>query len=337
MLIAQLDKAFVRARPTKIWPRLVAYGLFEGRPLTTRGRWINPLVFTGYKIWSLLPLKTRDTSPVFILGVGRSGTTILGKILALHRDVGYLNEPKALWHAALGNDDLIGSYSSSVGRYRLTGADAVPLRKQRLERFYSAFLLLSKCRRVVDKYPELLFRTKFLTETFPKSKKIILIRNGLDICQSIQKWSQRHGQMVGHHTDDWWGRNRQKWNVLVNELAAHDPVLRSALPEIKTFTSHVDMAAVEWILAMREALKLRARSPDEYLFVPYEELISNPSCCLSNILDFCDLNHDSVVIDYAKTVLSPQARHGTTQPHSAIAHAFNQTMADLGYAHVEQA
>ncbi|MGR3343711.1 MAG: sulfotransferase [Paracoccaceae bacterium] len=145
--------------------------LFEGRPLTTRGRWINPLVFAGYRLWSALPLRGRELRPIFILGVGRSGTTVLGTILALHQDVGYLNEPKALWHAALGNDDLIGSYSDQPGRYRMTRADAGAQPVRRLHRNYRAFLWLSRSRRVVDKYPELLFRNAMIDAAFPGAKK----------------------------------------------------------------------------------------------------------------------------------------------------------------------
>lgn len=139
-MVAQIDANFIRARPWKIWSRLLAYALFEGRPLTTRGRWINPLVFAGYRLWAVLPLKRRDLRPIFVMGVGRSGTTVLGTILALHRDVGYLNEPKALWHAALGDDDLIGSYSAVPGRYKMSGVDGHNGRSVRLRRFYRAFL-----------------------------------------------------------------------------------------------------------------------------------------------------------------------------------------------------
>src|SRR5690606_40375856 len=49
----------------------------EGRPLTTRGRWINPLVFGLYRMAQRLPLGRPVREPAFILGMGRSGTTIL--------------------------------------------------------------------------------------------------------------------------------------------------------------------------------------------------------------------------------------------------------------------
>ena len=36
--------------------------------------------------------------PVFIIGCGRSGTTILGKTLSNHPKIKYLNERRDLWH-----------------------------------------------------------------------------------------------------------------------------------------------------------------------------------------------------------------------------------------------
>ena len=222
-MVAQIDATFAKARPWKVWPRLLAYVLFEGRPLTTRGRWINPLVFAGYRLWSAWPLRDREVRSIFILGVGRSGTTVLGTILALHRDVGYLNEPKALWHAALGDDDLIGSYSDRPGRYRMTRSDAGARPVRRLHHYYRAFLWLSGSRRVVDKYPELLFRTDLIDAAFPGARKILLLRNGADTCQSIAAWSAR----LGSDRCDWWGHNRRKWHLLVEQLGAVDVHLSS--------------------------------------------------------------------------------------------------------------
>ena len=46
--------------------------------------------FSGF--YSRLPLKGGQ-NPVFIIGCGRSGTTILGRTLAEHPRVKYLNEP----------------------------------------------------------------------------------------------------------------------------------------------------------------------------------------------------------------------------------------------------
>ncbi len=177
-MIAQLDPLYIQMRPWKLWSRLVSYCLFEGRPLTTRGRWVNPLVFSLFAIEKRLPQIKRVEKPVFILGTGRSGTTILGMVLSMHREVGFLNEPKALWHAIHPGEDLIGSYALGAANYRLAADEATPKRILYAHRLFGAYLATSLARRVVDKYPELIFRVPFVKAIFPDAKFLFLVRNG---------------------------------------------------------------------------------------------------------------------------------------------------------------
>ena len=214
-MVAQVDNLYVRLRLWKLWSRLVSYALFEGRPLTTKGGWINPLVFAHFAIEKRLPQLRRVKRPVFILGTGRSGTTVLGIVLSMHREAGFLNEPKALWHAIHPKEDLIGSYSRGVAHYRLGEADANPDMKRSANRLFGAYLAATLSRRVVDKYPELIFRVPFVRALFPDAKFLFLVRNGWDTCHSIEGWSNRLGEQVADETHDWWGVDRRKWNMLV--------------------------------------------------------------------------------------------------------------------------
>lgn len=326
-MIAQIDAEFAKARPWKIWPRLLGYVLFEGRPLTTRGRWINPLVFAGFHLWASLPFRSPPEQPIFILGVGRSGTTILGKILALHHDVGYLNEPKALWHSALGNDDLIGSYTNRQGQYRLSACDIRKRGLRHLRRGYRAFLQLAGCSRVVDKYPELLFRNDLLDGAFPDAHKIVLVRNGADICRSIERWSQSHGNSIA----DWWGLNDRKWTTLLNELVLPDAHFSDILPVLRNLTRHIDRAAIEWIISMREALRLKKAGACNLHFIRYEEMLADPETVLGRLFDTCNLPQDTVALKYACDVLQPRAAGPAVKLHPDIQPLFDATMRQLGY------
>lgn len=326
-MVAQIDRKFIQARPWKAWSRLIAYLLFEGRPLTTRGRWINPLVFGLYRLWALLPFRP-PVQPVFILGMGRSGTTVLGKILGMHRNVGYLNEPKALWQAALGDDDLLGSYSARQGRYCMDCKDATQEKTCRLNRYYGAFLRLSCSRRVVDKYPELLFRNGLLDQVFPSAKKILLVRNGADVCRSIKEWSADHRDK----NTDWWGLNDRKWHLLVQELVTPDPWFASALCTIKTLTGQQDRAAIEWIVTMRATRRVQASAPQGLLVVHYEDLVAHPSAVMAKICDYCELPQDEVVLSYACEILHSRPSHPHPRLHPDIQTLFDETMQDFGYA-----
>ena len=310
---------------------MLAYLLFEGRPLTTRGRWLNPLVLAGHGLWLRLPFGGADLRPIFILGIGRSGSTVLGTILALHRDVGYLNEPKALWHAALGDDDLIGSYSSKPGRYRMDADDADPVKLHRLRQSYRAFLRLSLSRRVVDKYPELIFRTGLLDTAFPAARMIVLLRNGADTIQSIANWSATHATAGATRIANWWGQERRKWHLLVTQLVAPDPYFAGKLAQIRRLRGEIDMAAVEWIVTMREALRLQQEAPGGLLLIRYEDLTAAPEKTLTQIGAFCGLAPDTTMLAYGAAVLRPGRCYRPPVLDPTIAPLFNGTMHALGY------
>lgn len=330
-MIAQLDALYIRIRPWKLWSRLVSYGLFEGRPLTTKGRWINSLVFAHFAIEKQLPQLSRVQKPVFILGTGRSGTTILGILLSMHREVGFLNEPKALWHSAFAEEDLIGSYSSGSANYRLGRKDATQRVKRDMLRLFGAYLVITGARRVVDKYPELIFRTEFVQEIFPDAKFVFLVRNGWDTCRSIENWSKRLGVATSGETQDWWGVNNRKWKLLLDQIVSKDDAFESIFKEIKEISNHQDMAVVEWIATMREGLRLVRKNKGNMLLLKYEDLVANPEIKMNDLLSFCELPNDSVCIEYAVKTLAPVAKVKEFAVHPCLKSLFKQTMSELGY------
>lgn len=332
MKFAQLDDhRYLRTRPWKLWSRLLSYGLFEGRPLTTKGRWINPLVFVLFSLAIRLPALRKVREPVFILGTGRSGTTVLGIVLSMHREVGFLNEPKALWHAVHPGEDLIGSYTRDVARYRMGAEDATDLRREWIHRIYGAYLAATLSDRVVDKYPELIFRVSFVRALFPDAKFLFLVRNGWDTCHSIEGWSRRLGTKVSGEVHDWWGANNRKWELLVSQVAAEDPAFRNVIDEVKNLSRHTDRAALEWILTMKEGLKLVKELPDCVLMVKYEDMVLHPEGVMKKIIEFCHLSYDRNFFDYACKTLSPAKERQPFEMHPVLFSEFNKTMQDLGY------
>lgn len=327
-----MDADYLRTRPWKAWSRLLSYALFEGRPLTTRGRWFNPVVFANLAVAGRLPPLRKVETPVFILGTGRSGTTVLGIVLSMHRRVGYLNEPKALWHRICAEEDLVGNYSAGPARYRLSAQDATELSVTRARRLYSAYLLATMSSRVVDKYPELVFRVPFVRALFPDARFLFLVRNGWDTVTSIERWSDRHGVVDGSQVHDWWGVDRRKWRLLVDQVVPGHADLASSLEQIRRLDSQTDMAAVEWIVSMREGLAAINEFPDSILRVDYETLCGSPGSTLESIFDFARLPGDATALRYAETVLRTNRRRERVALHPAIEGPFHETLASLGYA-----
>ncbi|MGB5634264.1 MAG: sulfotransferase [Waterburya sp.] len=331
-MVAQLDNLYIKTRPTKALSRLIGYALFEGRPLTTKGQWINPLIFKFLAIAQSFPQLKKVEKPIFVIGTGRSGTTILGVVLSIHGQVGFLNEPKALWHTIYPEEDLIGSYSQGKARYRLGAEDVTDSVRDTAHRLFGAYLSAVASSRLVDKYPELIFRVPFVRQIFPDAKFIFLVRNGWDTCQSIDGWSKRLGTNVKDDTHDWWGLNNRKWHLLVEQIAAKNLALQNTIETIRGYSNHTEMATVEWILTMQEGLKLVEQFPESVYLLKYEELIAQPKNSLEQLLDFCELPQDAKMFDYASQTLISRHNNQVVSLPSEIASLFKQTMTALGYS-----
>ena len=303
-MVAQIDFLYLKTRPTRLWSRLLGYGLFEGRPLTTRGQWINPFLFLFFWLLKRLPILAQPKAPIFILGTGRSGTTILGLVLSMHRAVGFLNEPKAIYASLRNDEDLIGSYHRGRARYRLNASDATQNVCNAAWRIYGAYLSMSMTQRIVDKYPELIFRVPFVRQIFPDARFLFLSRNGWDTCASIEGWSARFGTKGKGESHDWWGVNRRKWNFLVEQIIVEHADLAAHVDALSDLEDHRAMAATEWIVTMREGIRLLEKYPDAVLHVPYETLCAEPSETCSHIAEFTGLAQDDVFLEYAQSVLS---------------------------------
>ncbi len=328
-MVAQLTPQDWKFRPRKAFQRLAAHAFLQGRPLTTGARWLNPLLFAQFRLAKRLPMPRRVDRPVFILGTGRSGTTILGKLLGLHRDLVFLNEPKALWQAALPIDDVIGSYTDSDAKYAMSADDITPRQARSLRRLHAYALLISAGRRVCDKYPELVFRHDLVEHVYPDAKCLFLIRNGLDTLTSITKWSQQSGVEVDGARDDWWGRDDRKWKLLVRDVVAFDDALGPQAEAIEQIERHEDRAAVEWIVTMRRGLALAEAG--KVHTVRYESLCDASAEALSAIADYCGLREDPSWLAYVSGVLKPVPPREEIGLSNLVSESFHEMMHRLGY------
>lgn len=330
-MVAQVDRSYFRASAGRSVTRLISYALFEGRPLTTRGRWINPLVFANAHRAARSGSGSPDR-PVFIIGTGRSGTTILGVVLSMHRDVGFLNEPKALWHAACPFEDLAGSYTDEPARYRIGADDVTPAAAAAMQHTYAHYQRFVAARRVVDKYPELVFRIPYVLRIFEDARFLLLVRDGAATCESVARWSQRFATDTSRGRADWWGLNDRKWRCLVEQVVSCDSHLSGRAGEIAALENGVDRAAVEWIVSMKEGLLALRNYPDRVMRVDYESLVSSPREALTDIAEFAGLDTDTRMLEYAESVLRPPGKVSYPELATPLEAAFADTMRELGYA-----
>jgi len=331
-MVAQIDKAMFRKRFWKIPGRLMAYIFIEGRALTTKGQWINPVVFAGYKLAQMIKPPVKSKAPIFIIGTGRSGTTVLGKLFAMHSETVFLNEPKAIWHYAHGAEDIIGSYTTGPSTIRLEKAKDPQKLANKISNIYGWSLFWGGARRIVDKYPELVFRTDFVNDVFPDAKFIAILRDGVDTCSSVTNWSKRKGVVESGETHDWWGREDRKWNMIVDQIVPEHDDLAPLADQLRQTKDHRDRAAVEWIVSMREAQAAQTQQPDSVLCITYEDLCARPAEVLLEMTDSCDLAKDPVFEEYALSILSVADTYGSLELMEALVEPFKKTLADTGYS-----
>jgi hypothetical protein len=303
---------------------------FEGRPLTTKGRFINPGLKLLYRLLCITNTRKIARAPAFILGTGRSGTTILGISLSTHKNVSFLNEPKLPWYFANDKDDLIGSYSSDDGQYILRKEDVTDRIRNRITTVYHAYEKFTNAKLILDKYPEMIFRTAFIEEIFPRSKYIFLCRNGLDIVHSIADWSQRKSLNSANDTRDWWGLNDRKWRLLVEQVVCFDEDLSPLKDIIKNYTSHKDRASIEWIVTMKQGLELVKQKKLDVLLLKYEDFVAKESARLE-LISFLGLEHDPEYLSYCNTALKKPSVKSEIYLPLEIKDIFNTLQTKLGY------
>ncbi len=327
---AQLDSLYIRLRPGKALGRMISHLFFQGRPLTTKHRWMNSLLMFMYRLMVHGPQLVKIQKPIFVLGTGRSGTTILGVVLSIHREIGFLDEPKLLWHIAYPDEDLIGSYARGHATYQLGADQANATVSRAMHRLYGFYLAATGSRRVLDKYPELVFRIPFVRAIFPDAKFLFLVRNGWDTVHSIALWSERNGITKQGERHDWWGVNDRKWQLLV-QVAATMPAFAGMSDELGRFSRNTDKAAVEWGVTMHEGLRWMDELPEQVHCVHYEKLTHHPREILQQISEFCELSSDEMLLTYGSSVLSPRPHRKPVTLHPAVSSFFETTMQLLGY------
>jgi len=325
---AQLDKSYCKISKKKVLTRLISYAFFEGRPITAPGQWVNPLVFKIHAYAIKKYKEEKITRPVFILGTGRSGTTILGKVLSIHKDIGYMNEPKAIWHKLYGNEDLTGNFTMEKASYHIPTDVVNDEMIKQANAMYHHYLRVVNSSRVVDKYPELIFRIDFVKRLFPDAIFVLIVRNGWDTCNSIDKWSKNKGKVVNGETHDWWGRDNRKWELIKKDLIHRSALLRDLKDEIEGIADHQNMAVVEWILSMEEGIN---RANDIDLTIKYEDFVNKPAQILGQIIQVSGMSDDLNMLKYANLVLTKVKRDNYFDMLPFLVSPFNEIMKRMGY------
>jgi hypothetical protein len=227
------------------------------------------------------------------------------------------------------DQDVLGSYAREPGRLVLGAADATPELARRARALHGAFAGPTRGRRVLDKYPEMLFRVPFLRALFPAATFVIVAREGWATARSVERWSAEHSHGAGARRVGWWGREDRKWHALVAELVPREPDLAPHAAELRALSGDRERAALEWTVSLRWAARL-APDPDVEL-VRLEELSRAPAEGFARLLARCGLALDERVLAYARQGAQPAAPGEPFALPAPLAAAFARTSSEVGY------
>ena len=207
---------------------------------------------------------------VFVVGCARSGTSILGELLAAHPSVSYVFEAHEVWEAA-GH----GPNQS----HRLVASDATAAIAEHVSRALESRRAPETL--LIEKNPRNSLRIPFIRALFPRARFIHIVRDGRDVACSMVPGIG--GTEWRHLRPPAWDRIRDRYEGLVRCAATWRDVVEIAL---------ADLAAVPHHQLRYEDLVIEPRGVAARLLA-YLELPGDPS-----VERFCDKIQDATRDSY---------------------------------------
>ena len=203
-----------------------------------------------------------DRTPIFIVGMPRSGTTVLDRILGNHSSVSSAGELNVFsrtlsWVADAFYDVPAGERAIQA----VKDADFGQVGSIYLQRTASRYAGKTH---LIDKNPANVFNAGFIAKSLPRAKIVCLLRNPMDACFSNLK-EAFSGDAYGYSYD-------------LGELADH------------------------YIRFRRLVAHWKQVMPDRFHIVEYESLVADPLRASEDVMRFCGLAFEPDCVDITRNV-----------------------------------
>jgi Sulfotransferase family len=241
--------------------------------------------------------------PIFVVGCGNSGTTILWKTLLSHADLGGpLSEgqdlkdlPRCMTHFLGRQTFRLFAHSRFKMAYRTTEKDYTPRIGEHLAEVYADHL--SPGLRFIEKSPSNSMRVRFLQRVFPDAFFVLVVRNGIAVSEGIRR-------------KRWYDPDRQPMAGLQTTIAD---------------------AAEHWSRT-NHSLFLDRLHLRRSIVVRYEDLVANPAPVLHAILEFCECAPAPLCLPEFETAFNDtQIQRLTVAELAMVRRVAGPTLAALGY------
>jgi CelD/BcsL family acetyltransferase involved in cellulose biosynthesis len=245
-------------------------------------------------------------APIFLIGCGRSGTSLLGSLFASHPAVSYSDEPHDRWAAMEPATDFLQLYSRGEHHCLLDASAVTATARRRFRRLMSASAGLT----LVEKSSINALRIDYLKELAPEARFVHIVRDGVEVAHSIERIAAHTKKLALHPPlNEWWGVCNVKWTTLERDGRAggYYP------DEVGLLTTDAQRGAYEWLLSLREVQAWRACLGSRFCELRYQDLVDNPSETLRAVMDSLHLPcPDGWVEQAAAQVIPGSHRHGET-------------------------
>jgi glycosyltransferase involved in cell wall biosynthesis len=253
----------------------------------------------GAKKWSAdwqasRPGSTKGVSGIvesaYLIGCGRSGTTICGAVLKSHPNIQYYFEPYHFWATIDPTIDVLNFYHTGASHLLLDAEHCTDEAKRRFERLMLEPTYRRGRRVMLEKTPFNACRIGYIDALSPGCKFIHLVRDGVDVVRSIDRLSRDTSyQILGRRDmNRWWGRGGCKWTALSTDGFARNYFA----DEIPLMLNYESKGAYEWLVTMAEMDRWRSRLGDRLLEISYVDLTERPEATLKRMCEFLSVPVD---------------------------------------------
>lgn len=209
----------------------------------------------------------KDMNLVLLVGCARSGTSILGELIASHPAVKYIFEAHHIWElGGLGTND----------SHRLTADHALPPIKKEVRDWFEA--QSPGAATLVEKNPRNILRIPYVHEIFPEARIVHILRDGRDVACSM---------VPGCGRNEWSHLKPPGWRDFFASYAG------------------AERCAAAWKQIMEIGLDDLRQVP--HLQIRYEDLVSHPVPVMRQVLAYMGLDLHPQVVAFCSRVADETA------------------------------
>ena len=235
------------------------------------------------RLKAIRPATEMHTPMIFVIGCGRSGTTLLGSMIGSHPDASYLFEPYNVWAAVSPVTDASQVFTRGEHHCILDESNVTVPARRRFQR------LMSRPRGItlVEKSPFNTWRIGYLKALAPDAKFVHIARDGVDVARSVEKCAQGEFRLAFRPTlNPWWGVADAKWHA----LAEDGKKAGYYAAEVDALLTNTQRGAYEWLVSQLEVQAWRDRLGPSLVEVTYRDLTSDPAGTVRAIADAVGLS-----------------------------------------------